>query len=122
MNEDNLVIYQKWIDATKDAYNLLKRFPKEEKFILASQIRETVIDCGALILDINEERTSEEKLRKAMVLDSKLKRIRVLFRLAMELTYISQKNYLTICNKWEEIGRILGGWKKSFQPRSQGWR
>lgn len=121
MNEENLVIYQKWIDVTKDSYNLLQRFPKEEKFVLAAQIREAAIDCGTLILDINEDRTNEGKNRKALALDFKIRRMRVLFRMSMELKYISEKNYLTICSKWEEIGRILGGWKKSFQPK-QGWR
>ena len=69
MNEENLVIYQKWLDVAKDAYNLLKRFPKEEKFILAAQIRDAVINVGTLIIDVNEERSPHAKNEKANALD-----------------------------------------------------
>lgn len=117
MNEDELVIYQKWVDVAKDAYNLLRKFPSDERFVLASQIRQIVMDVGNLILDINEEWNPENKMRLAIRLDSKLRRIRTHFRLAMEFEYISKKNYLVICEKWKEVGRILGGWKKGFQPR-----
>ena len=114
MNEENLVIYQKWLDVAKDAYNLLKRFPKEEKFILAAQIRDAVINVGTLIIEVNEERSPHAKNEKANALDRAIKKVRTLFRLAEEFEYISHKNYLTICAKGIEVGRILGGRKRSF--------
>lgn len=117
MDDEKLVIYEKWGDCAKDAYNLLRKFPSEERFVLCAQIREVVMDIGNLILDINEERMPEQKLRMAARLDSRIRRVRALFKVALKFGYISQKNYLVICEKWIEIGRILGGWKKCFQPR-----
>lgn len=114
---DELKIYQKWVDATKDAYNLLKKFPKEERFVLAAQIREKAMEIGGLILSINETWDVSAKQEMANKMDMAIKSLRALWRLALSFGYITEKNYLAICDKWIEIGKILGGWKKTFQPR-----
>lgn len=112
---ESLKIYKKWEDAAVDAYRLLKKFPKEERFVLASQIREAVLEAGTLILSINEDFSGPSKCLKADKLDLILKRIRALFDLSLRFAYITPKNDAVICDKWIEIGKMLGGWRKSFR-------
>jgi len=113
MTED-LRIFQKWTDATVEAWEVLKKYPKEEKFILANMTRESILMIGTLIDRVNVARGSEAKLRLVEDLDTQISKVKMLFHLAVELKYVSVKTYGFMTGKFVEIGRLLGGWKKTI--------
>ena len=111
---DRLAIYEKWVDAAKDDYRILAKYPKEEKFILAAQTRAAILDVGALIQNTNGEISTDKKLVGADRIDLQIARVKSLWRLALEFGYISPKTFGLVTDRYIEIGRMLGGWKKSF--------
>lgn len=115
---DELPIYNFWADIAFEAFNYLKKYPKEEKFILADITRRDIMTIGGLIPDINEEFDLAKKVEKADQMSSMIKRVRADFKLGLRFGYIEYKQMQYICNKFIELGKMLGGWKKSFKPQS----
>lgn len=53
-------------------------------------------------------------LKKA---DTKLKVLKLLYRLTYEEKIADQKSYIALAEKTIELGKILGGWLKKAQQR-----
>ena len=68
-------------------------------------------------LIIKEGTTSKEKelphLEKAVIY---LDLLKVFIRLAKDVEALDGKKYTTLQQKLQEIGRMIGGWKKSILP------
>lgn len=48
-------------------------------------------------------------------IDTKLKILKTLIRLAFDLKIINEERYLSLQTHLQEIGRMLGGWIKSLK-------
>ncbi len=91
-------------------FPLIERFPKKQKFVLAQQIENCMIDIQKLIIQTNKSRNKIPNLFK---LDIELEKLRLLIRLAKDLRFLSIKRYGNISEMINEIGLLLGGWIKS---------
>lgn len=108
-----LIIYQKYVDLIKYSYNLLKKFPKSEKFAMVAQIKSGMFDALKLILRANKVyRNMGLRVDMLNQLDAEVQMQKVLVRLAHSNRYISNSNYIEWSRRLDEIGRILGGWIK----------
>lgn len=106
----NLIIYQKVYDFTLYLFPIIDRFPKFEKFILCSHLKNCVLDIAREII-----RTNKSKNKKPLLynIDVKLEELKFLIRFAHDRKYLSHKSYEHSSNLVAEIGRLLGGWIKS---------
>lgn len=100
----------------------LNHFPRHEKFGLCNQIRTCMYDVYNLVTECNKRFHKKTTLT---VLDVKHEQLRMLFKLAHELSYYSYKNsekihseeesnrrYLAINRMIDELGFMIGGWIK----------
>ena len=91
-------------------FPIVDNFPKYEKFVLCTQIKNNVINIAKLIVEANKKKYKKKTLYK---IDVKLEELELLIRFAHEMKYLSHKKYENASKKVKEIGRLLGGWIKS---------
>jgi tRNA A-37 threonylcarbamoyl transferase component Bud32 len=107
---DDLKILQKMYDFYLDNYNVINKYPKSEKFTLQTETKSTMLKMIRLII-----RASKAKVKKPILfeIDTELETLRILFRLAHNLKFLSNRRYELNSKLLSEIGRLLGGWMRS---------
>lgn len=88
---------------------MLRQFPKFEKYLMASKIRQVGYDLLELAIAANKKYIKKTTFCE---LDVKHEILRQLINLAFELQYIDCKKHRVSQLKVDEVGRILGSWIK----------
>ena len=89
---------------------LTLKFPKSQRFLLAERLGKMVLDFYDVILDaVMEPERQDERLDAA---DRLLTKIRLYVRLSHDLHCISPGQYQHAARQMDEIGRLIGGWKR----------
>ena len=117
MATDDFKLLQKVEDMMAYGYPLLDQYPKAQKFSLAQDIRNSMLQI--LRLTIAED-TKKAKLSTLEHLDVENKTLQHLLRISMELKYLSRHHYGVWESKLVEIGKMIGGLLKSVtgKPKS----
>ena len=93
----------------------LTNFPKDQRYVLADRI-------GALLLDIlgllTEAVYSADRAETLRVVNVRLDQLRYLVRITKDMKYISVTQYDHFAVKTIEIGRMVGGWKRTTLARN----
>jgi len=109
---NQISLIQKSYDLYKNIYQLIKTFPKGDKYNLGQEIK-----CLNLqIIELLIEAEIAKKDWKAPLIEKaslKLSLLKILTRLASDIKIIDQKKYLGLQEQMQEIGRMLGGWLKA---------
>jgi hypothetical protein len=89
---------------------LTLKFPKSQRFLLAERLSRMALDFYDLILDaVMEPECQGEHLDEA---DRLLTKIRLYVRLSHDLGCISPGQLEHAARRMDEIGRLIGGWKR----------
>jgi hypothetical protein len=89
---------------------LTLKFPKSQRFLLAERLSKMALDFYDLILDaVMEPERQNERLNAA---DKLLTKIRLYVRLSHDLHCISPGQFQHAARQIDEIGRLIGGWKR----------
>jgi hypothetical protein len=89
---------------------LTLKFPKSQRFLLAERLGTMVLDFYDLILEaVMEAERQDDRLDAA---DKLLTKIRLYVRLSHDLHCISPGQYQHAARQIDEIGRLIGGWKR----------
>jgi len=110
---NDLVLYQKIYDFMLFMYPTVNTFPKSQRFVLAQHIENITLEMLEKIIEIN---SGEDEEKKDLIkrIDINIDKLKILFRLAKDLKFISIKKYGIVSEKIIEIGKLLGGWQKSL--------
>jgi len=108
----NLSIFEKTYELILWLYPTVNKFPKSQRFVLGQQIENTVLEILKGIIQANHERNKLGFLQQISV---DLDKLRILIRLSKDLKFINIKQYQFAADKVNEIGKMLGGWIKSYQ-------
>lgn len=106
----DLVIFQKVYDLILWIYPLINKFPKKQRFILGQQLENTLLDILRGIIQANQEQNKLGTLKQVSI---DLDKLRILYRLAKDLKFMSVRQYQFGAEKINEVGKILGGWTRS---------
>jgi len=119
MNPKNeyLVISQKYMELIYYSNNILKKYPKTEKFALAQEIKQTLYAGLRSLVFATKSYYKQEKLKHLSELDINLVLLKTLIRLSFKDKYITIKNYEAWSNLITDICNLLGGWIKSCQKK-----
>ena len=117
-----LIIYQKHYDLMVYSFPIIGRFPQNQRYVLGQQIENAMLSIGMMIVTANKLR---QKRAKLFEIDIELEKLRFLVRLSKDLKMMSISKYGHLCERLDEIGRLLGGWLKSADasnsaPAKQG--
>jgi four helix bundle protein len=106
----HLPIFQKSYELIKWIYFCVSKFSKAEKYALGQKIKQTAMDFLDRIIRANGARDKTPDLEEAAQL---LEILRIYIRLSYDLSLINLKRYELLSGKIDEIGRMLGGWRRS---------
>lgn len=97
----------------KTVYPMLKNFPKAEKYCLCQEVKQAFYRVLRNVMMYSCLR--EGRLQYLKLVDADLKLLLVLFGVAREQKYITEKKALELQTKISELGRMTGGLMKSCQ-------
>ena len=104
----------KLYDFYKILYQYLKLFPKKDRYSLGQKLDTLTLTVFELVLMAR----SIEKEKKLVYLEKSivsLDLLKILIRLAKDVHALDNKKYLQLEQALQEIGRMLGGWRKSIK-------
>lgn len=104
---NDLLLFEKWIDTTKWLMGLTERFPKRLRHSLTDRIDLLALGTLENVTSAAYRKDPRPDLGDA---NDKLNRLRVLLRLAHEMTVLSHDQYREAAERLAEAGRLLGGW------------
>ena len=112
---EKLIVWQKAVDLSDRINMLVKKFPKDELYILTSQIKRA---ADSVSLNIAEGSTGQSNAEFArflgIVLRSNIEVVGCIF-LAKRRGYIEQIDFETIYEMCQEILAMINGLRKSIK-------
>lgn len=100
----------------KTAYNLFdiateitKHFPRDFKRLMGDKVREECVEILVLIFRAN---AAQNKIPHIELLLEHLQVIELLLRLSRDKRFISNKQYASVIDLTDAIGKQASGWKK----------
>jgi four helix bundle protein len=112
-NFKNLKVWQKSYQLTLAIYQQTKSFPKEETFVLTSQIRRAAISVCANISE-GYRKTQKDFVRYLDIAMGALEETKNYMLLAKDLNYYSEGVLAELMPVTDEIGRMIYGLKKKI--------
>lgn len=103
-----------------DIYPLLLNFPKSEKFALNQEIKNSCYRLIRAAIMSNQPVASTQKISWLTEADAEKTMLLVLCGIASSQKYITKKKLLMLQEKLDEIGRLIGGLKKTLRNSSVG--
>jgi len=109
-------LYEKLCDLTDWLFPIIDKWPKFEKFALATQTKNCVHDMVKCTIRAQK---SQKKVVWLYEADIQLQTLRHFLRHAHSRRYLSNRRLYLVTEKLEEVGRILGGLIKHFQGQGR---
>lgn len=113
----NLLIYQKYMNLIYYSNDIVRKYPKSERFCLVEEIKTTSYFGLRMLIHAIKSYSIPEKLKYLKELDVYLSLLKIHVRLSYKYQYISLKNYENWSNMISDICNMLGGWINSCQKR-----
>ncbi|MBK8903273.1 MAG: diversity-generating retroelement protein Avd [Anaerolineaceae bacterium] len=90
------------------------KFPREQRFVLGKFVQEAALRFQERIIEasLSGDRFAAKALVQA---DVDLTKLRFNLRLCQDLKLISPRQYQHVAEMVAEIGRLLGGWRRSIK-------
>ncbi len=104
-----LIVWQRSIDLVTLIYQETLKFPKEELYVLVSQMRRSVISIPSNISEGYARRTTKEYINFIQIAFGSAAELETQLIIANRLGYLSDKKHLEIDSKLGEILKMLNG-------------
>lgn len=114
MNIEKLKLFQKLYDFTLWLMPHTEKFPKIQRFALATDINKSALGLLTDTVDLYYSTNRVVIIRK---MNNNLDKLRIMIRLSSDFKYISVRQYEYASEKLVEIGKILGGFNKRAQNK-----
>lgn len=109
----DLLVWQKAHMLVLEVYKTTRVFPKEELFILTSQLRRATISIAANIVEGFRRQTLKDSLHFYKIADASLEETKYHLLLSRDLGYQKDEEYIALLSRAEEVGKLLTNWIKS---------
>lgn len=107
LSHKNLAVYQLSLNFLKEIYKSTKSFPKEEQYVLVSQIRRAAISVCSNIAEGASRKSKKEKARFYEISRSSLVEIDTQFEIAIVLDYYKKEQMKELEQYLESVFRML---------------
>jgi hypothetical protein len=109
------------LEKLKSVYKLwqryLKDFPKTNRYTLGEKIDALLIAAIEMIVRAQYANRSEERVTLVVDAMTRLDLSKFFLELAWEAKALNDEKYAAISEGLHEIGRMLGGWKKTVEQK-----
>jgi hypothetical protein len=93
----------------------VEKFPRSQKFLLGDRIQATALDVLERLIEATYTRARGPMLTAANL---GIEKLRLLFRLSLDLKFLDMRRYEHAARSLDEIGRLIGGWRKASDAAS----
>ncbi len=111
-----LIVYQKSKELVKRTYQLLKKFPTDERYAMCDQLKRASVSITSNIAEGVNRFSVKDKVHFVEIAFGSLMEVSSQFELAEELGYISTEERLSIDELVKEVARLLSGLRNSYKP------
>ena len=111
-----LTAYQKGKEVVKRTYQLLKKFPADEKHAMCNQLRRASVSITSNIAEGINRFSVKDKSHFIEMAYGSLMEVSSQFEIAEELNYITSEDRLSMDKLIDEEARLLSGLLNSYKP------
>jgi four helix bundle protein len=111
-----LIAYQKGKEVVKRTYQLLKKFPADERYAMCDQLRRASVSITSNIAEGINRFSVKDKAHFVEMAYGSLMEVSSQFEIAEELGYVSSEDRLSMDMLIEEEARLLSGLLNSYKP------
>ncbi len=121
---ERLWAYQSARKLVREVYNLLRKFPNEERFALCDQIRRAIISVPSNIAEQSGRTSFKERIHFLDIAYGSLMEAYCQLEISFDLGYITYDDLSKIKNLFFDTSRLLIGLKKNLvsQPSAEEGR
>ncbi|MBN2001196.1 diversity-generating retroelement protein Avd [candidate division KSB1 bacterium] len=115
MATQEMVIFTRSFDFLSWLLPATNNFPRAHRHSFTQRLLDAAFDLREYLEEANHRSgpARRERLDRA---DEALERVRVYIRLALRWKWLTGGQYQHVAGMITEIGRLLGGWKRSVRP------
>ena len=110
-----LIAYQKGKEVVKRTYQLLKKFPAEERYAMCDQLRRASVSITSNIAEGVNRFSMKDKVHFLEIAFGSLMEVSSQFEVAEDLGYITTSERLSMDDLIKEEARLLSGLRNSYQ-------
>ena len=118
----NFRIWQDGIQLVKDFYEVCKKFPKSEEYVLAAQIRRAVISIPANIAEGASRRSQKDFYRFLEIALGSAFELDTFLQIIFDLNYISESEFRLLCDKVDKERKMIYLFMSKLEKEQQAKR
>ena len=112
---EKLTVYRKSFELVIIIYEITKKFPKEELFVLVPQIRRAAISVVANIVEGYSKISRKELIRFLEISKGSVNELELFFKVSYKLQYFDKIKFEEIISLITEVKKLLYGYQKSLR-------
>ncbi len=101
-----------------DVYTITKGFPKEEIFVLVSQMRRCAISVTSNIAEGFSRHSAKDKLQFYAIALGSVTELQSQLMMARDMKYISGIEFQRVADETVTVSKLINGLKKTAQGRA----
>ena len=114
----DLIAWQEGHQLVLEIYRLIKEFPKEERFGLASQISRAAVSVTSNIAEGFSRKSDKEKIQFYHNALGSLTELQNQLLIAKDIKYISREDFSKTAEQSVQIHKLINGLIKSLKSKS----
>lgn len=103
----DLVVWQKAMDLVKNAYELIKQLPKDERFVLADQMKRSTISIPSNIAEGHERKSTKEYIQFLYIANASRAELETQLEICKMLGYFDNETVENVMQQCYEISKII---------------
>lgn len=107
---DEPAVFSRWYETLRWMHEIAPRLPKFHRPTLVRRFLDAGLDLMRTVTDLRYTRRRGQLFLEA---DRHLDKLRVIGRLMCDIRVLSRKQYERLAMEVDDVGRMLGGWKKA---------
>lgn len=111
----DLIVWQKAMELSKEIYRVTRSFPNDERFGLTSQLRRASVSIPSNIAEGQGRLTTGEFKQFLGTARGSVFEVETQIQLASELDYLSAQDTQSLLERTSEVSRMLNGLIRSLQ-------
>jgi four helix bundle protein len=116
-NFEKLEVWRKSIELADTVYSRTRTFPVEERFGLTNQLRRAAASVFSNIAEGSSRRSKVDFTRFIEISTGSVFELASQIFLARRQGFLSEEIFRELYSNSQEIGRMLGGLRKSLSPK-----
>ena len=113
-NYKELIAWQKAMGLVESIYRVSRSFPKEELYVLTSQLRRAAISIPSNIAEGQGRRSAREFVNFLSIAYGSIREVETQIEIARRLGYIASDEATRMTDQMDEVGRLINGLSQSI--------